>query len=137
MQSYALRTIADEWKEDNIQLSDSQTFAAIRFTLTNLSKQAFCVSGIGGHFVVRLDYDNGFLYDTYGEGYSIFSHGNTHALNVHNAALERIDIDPLVTMDVTVYLPVAKAVSTGTDKSLVVSFLTDIAGKQQIDVKIR
>lgn len=137
MQSQALRTIADEWKEDNINLSDSQTFAAIRFTLTNLSKQQFCVSGIGGHFVVRLDYDDGFLYDTEGPGYCIFSHANTSALNVHGASLERIDIDPLVTMDVTVYLSVAKAVSTGTDKPLVVSFLTDLAGKQQIDVKIR
>ena len=87
--------------------------------------------------MVQLNYDDGFLYSTADESECIFLCGDDYAVLRGSSSTGQIMAPPLAEMNVTLYLPVAKAVSTGIDKPLVVSFITDFAGKQQIDVKIR
>ena len=98
---------------------------------------------VAGHAVcrvklrlVQLRYNDGFLYSTADESECIFLCGDDYTV-LRGSSTGQIMAPPLAEMSVTLYLPVAKAVSTGTNKPLMVSFIMDFSGKQQIDVKIR
>ena len=125
------------WEKPVQELGDGLTYAVICFQITNLTKNEWKLADTSDHFMVQLNYDDGFLYSTADESECIFLCGDDYAVLRGSSSTGQIMAPPLAEMNVTLYLPVAKAVSTGTDKPLVVSFITDFAGKQQIDVKIR
>ena len=127
--------------EEALTLGSGQVFAVIRFTLTNLTKNEFMLADRSDVFTVRLNYDDGFIFSTEDKSEFLFESEGRYSLGgekyVITAEVMNVIAPPLTEMYVTLYLPVAKAVSAGADKPLVVSFLTDFTGKQQIDVKIR
>ena len=127
--------------KEALALGSGQVFAMIRFTLTNLTKNEFKLADASDVFTVQLNYDDGFIFSTEDKSEFLFESEGRYSLGgekyVITAEVMNVIAPPLTEMDVTLYLPVARAVSTGTDKPLVVSFITDFAEKQQIDVKIR
>ena len=127
--------------EEALTLGSGQVFAVIRFTLTNLTKNEFMLADRSDVFTVRLNYDDGFIFSTEDKSEFLFESEGRYSLGgekyVITAEVMNVIAPPLTEMYVTLYLPVAKAVSAGADKPLVVSFLTDFTGKQQIDVKIQ
>ncbi|MBR1566690.1 MAG: hypothetical protein IJ649_08000 [Oscillospiraceae bacterium] len=125
------------WAAPVPELPDSMTYARINFRITNLTKKEVNLADLGDHFAVQLNFDDGFLYSTADESECIYLFGDDYATLAGNTGRGELMAPPLAEMDVTLYLPVAKVVATQTDKSLVVSFLTDYTGKQQIDVPIR
>jgi len=125
------------WAAPIPELSDSMTYARIRFRITNLTKKEVNLADLGDHFAVQLNFNDGFLYSTADESECIYLFGNDYATLAGHTGHGDLMAPPLVEMDVTLYLPVAKVVATQTDKPLVISFLTDYNGKQQIDVPIR
>lgn len=130
-------------KDFHYTLTDSETYAVIRFSITNMTTKEIELAETGGDFFfVELNFNNGFLYSTKGSKACVMTSGKEIAVmessgsgstRIGNA----IAIGPLVTYDVTLYLPCAKLVETMTDKPLVVSFHTTQTGDKQIDVKVR
>lgn len=123
---------------DRYALSDSQVYAVIQFSLTNLSREEIKVADIKDNFMVELNYNDGFIYSTDSETYCFFLSGNQYMFLKKNASVgQTITAQPLVTIDVTLYLPCAKAVSTELDDPLVVTFLSTYAGRESFDFVIR
>ncbi|MBQ9687507.1 MAG: hypothetical protein IJV41_13330 [Oscillospiraceae bacterium] len=123
-------------------LKDSETYAAISFSVTNLTKQEITIADMGKDFIVELNYDDGFIYSTQSNAVHFVQSGKDLAVINHNGGSstrigEEISLSPLVSTEVTVYLSCAKVVSTQIDKSLVVTFRTTQTGNKQIDVMIR
>ncbi len=130
-------------KEDfNFTLNDSETYAVIQFSITNLTTKEITLADIGGNFFVELKFDDGFIYSTKGSKACVMTSGKELAVigragSKSTRIGDTIALSPLVTYDVTLYLPCAKLVSTQTEKPLVVSFHTTQTGDKQVDVKVR
>lgn len=128
---------AGAWEKPVQELGSGMTYAVISFRLTNLTKNEWNLADTSDHFMVQLNFDDGFLYSTADESESIYLYADDYAVIRGSSSNGRIMAAPLAEMDVTLYLPVARAVSTQTGKPVVVSFITDFAGRQQLDFKVR
>lgn len=129
-------------KDFNYTLNDSETYAVIEFSITNMTTREMTLADIGGNFYVDLRFDEGFVYSTKGSKACLMKSGKEFAVMGRSGSKstrigDPIALSPLVTYDVTLYLPCAKLVSTQTDKPLVVSFHTTQTGDKQVDVKVR
>ena len=129
-------------KKIDYSIKSSETYAAIHFMITNLTKQDFFIADMHGDFAIELNFNNGFIYSTESNAvhfvqcekeFAVISHSGSSSTRVG----DQIPLSPLVSADVTLYLPCAKLVETMTDKPLVVSFHTTQTGNKQIDVKVR
>lgn len=123
---------------DRYSISDSEIYAVIQFTLTNLTKEEIKIADIKDNFMVELNYNNGFVYSTDSEKYCFFVSGGNYMFLSKNASMGKtISVTPLATIDVTLYIPCAKAVSEEADKPLVVTFISTYAGRESFDFLIR
>ena len=123
-------------------LTDSETYAVIRFAITNMTTKEIALADIGGDFFIELNFNDGFIYSTKGSKACVLQSNNEIAVmewsgNKSSRIGDEIVLPPLVTYDVVAYIPCAKLVATMTDKPLVVSFHTTQTGDKQIDVKVR
>ncbi len=130
-------------KKLHYSLTDSETYAVIHFTITNITTKEITLADLDGDsFFVELNFNNGFNYSTKSSKASVMQSGSEIAVMESTESKstrfgDAIVIPPLVTYDVTVYIPCARLVATMTDKPLVVSFHTTQTGDKQIDVKVR
>lgn len=126
----------------NYSLKSSETYAAISFTVTNMTKQDIFIGDMDGDFVVELNYDDGFIYSTESNSVHFVQCGREIAVINHDGSRssrigDKIALAPLVSADVIMYLPCAKLVATQSERPLVVSFHTTQTGNKQIDIKVR
>lgn len=122
---------------------DSETYAHIAFSITNLTKNDIILNETSGDVVIALDFDNGFIYSTSGANPSFMKSGNSFSVGCHVSERyservgDEITLSPLVTYDVELYLRCAKAVAEQTDKPLVFSISTELPGYNQIVIDVR
>ena len=129
-------------KDYHLTLNDSETYAAIHFSITNMTTREIILADTHGDFLIELVFNNGFSYSSTQSKASIILAGNETAVMEERGTTtyrigDKIALPPLVTYDVVAYIPCAKLVATMTDKPLVVSFHTTQTGDKQIDVKVR
>ena len=123
--------------KDKFVLSDSETYAVIQFSVTNLTKEEIKIADIRDNFMVELNFNNGFIYSTNSEGYCFFTSGKDTAIVSRSSSTGKLTAAPLVKVDVTLFLPCAKIVQTEVDKPLIVTFLSTYAGRESFDFLIR
>ena len=127
-------------KKFDYALNESETYAVIHFSLTNLDKQELVVADLKKDVIVELVFNDGFIYSTDSDSSRphIFQYGNDFAIINNNTSIgHHFVISPLVTCDFILYLPCAKIVEAQTNMPLVVSVHTAQPGSQKIDVKVR
>lgn len=124
-------------------LSDSEVYADIRFTITNLMKKEVVLNDLHGDFMIELNYDDGYIFSTDSSKVSVMKCGNKSSSLFHISQTrtkrlgDEITLPPLSSLDVELFLRCAKVVSTQKDKALVVSFMTSEAGYNKLDVVVR
>lgn len=124
-------------------LSDSEVYADIHFTITNLMKTAVVLNDLHGDFMIELNYDDGYIFSTDSSKVSVMKSGSKSSSMFHISETrtkrlgDEITLPPLSSLDVELFLRCAKVVSTQKDKSLVVSFMTSEAGYSKLEVNVR
>jgi hypothetical protein len=119
---------------DKLTLNDSQLYAVVQFKATNLTTDTVDLADLHDDFMIQLNYDNGFLYSTDSDVYSVFESGaNMKMLRSSSSSGQDISVSPLASADVTVYIPCAKQVAQNTDKSLVATFISKYSGNESFD----
>lgn len=119
---------------DKLTLNDSQLYAVVQFKATNLTTDTVDLADLHDDFMIQLNYDNGFLYSTDSDVYSVFESGaNMKMLRSSSSSGQDISVSPLASAVVTAYIPCAKQVAQNTDKSLIVTFISKYSGNESFD----
>lgn len=124
------------FKEEFV-LNDSQVYALIHFTVTNLTGQEMKVTDIHDDFLVELVYDDQYVYSPDADAWCFFQSGSQTAVVQDNASIGKLTLAPLVTKDVAVYIPCAKELSTDQEKNLSVIFSLNYSGYESLEFVIR
>lgn len=123
-------------KEDFV-LNDSQSYAAIRFTVTNQTPEDIKLTDLKDYFIAELVYDGSFKYRSNGDNGTFFVSGSQSAVVYDMSSIGSVTISPLVTMDVTIYISCARQVAVNTDKILDVVFTTQYNGPETYRFAVR
>lgn len=125
-------------KVDQLTLNDSQTYAVVVFTVTNLTAETVDLADLHDDFLVQVNYNNGYRYSTDADVYSVYESGaNYKMLRKNGSSGNDISVSPLTTAEVTVYIPCAKQVAQDQDKPLTVTFVSRYSGNENYEFKIR
>lgn len=123
--------------QEELDLNESQVYAAINFKVTSKIAEEIELSDIHDDFLVELIYDSLYVYSTDGESWCVVQSGSEVAVMSSNRSVGQVVLAPLSTKDVTIYLPCAKDVSTNLEKHLMVVFTTNYGGQENLDFVIR
>ena len=123
-------------KED-FELNESQTYAAVHFTITNQTSKEIKLSDLDDDFKLDLIYDGSFTYTSASDVPSFFLAGSQSAVVYDMSSIGKVSISPLVTIDVTIFLICSKQVAENTDKILDVVFTSDYNGPETYRFAIR
>lgn len=123
-------------KEDFV-LNESQSYAAIHFTITNQTSKEIKLSDLNDDFKMELIYDGSFTYTSASDIPSFFLAGSQSAVVYDMSSIGKVSISPLVTMDMTIFLICSKQVEENTDKILDVVFTSDYNGLETYRFAIR
>ena len=123
-------------KED-FELNDSQSYAAVHFTVTNLTSKEIKLSDLDDDFKLELIYDGSFTYTSASDVPSFFLAGSQSAVVYDMSSIGKVSISPLVTMDMTIFLICSKQLEENTDKILDVVFTSDYNGIETYRFAIR
>lgn len=120
------------------ELDESMVYAAVHFTVTNQYTEEIKLSDTAEKFIVELVYDGGYTYASGGTGFIFYQSGSQYAMvRDGNFSISKVVVAPLLTEEVTVYVPCAKAVAENEDKTLDINFLSLFAGHEKMSVSIR
>ena len=123
-------------KED-FDLNDSQSYAAVHFTVTNQTSKEIKLSDLNDDFKLELIYDGSFTYTSASDIPSFFLAGSQSAVVYDMSSIGKVSISPLVTMDMTIFLICSKQLEENTDKILDVVFTSDYNGIETYRFAIR
>lgn len=123
-------------KEDFV-LNESQSYAAVNFTVTNQTSKEIKLSDLNDDFKLELIYDGSFTYTSASDIPSFFLAGSQSAVVYDMSSIGKVSISPLVTMDMTIFLICSKQVEENTDKILDVVFTSDYNGLETYRFAIR
>lgn len=123
--------------EKDYELSEGKVYAVVSFTVTNQHTEEINLSTVADKFIVELVYDGGFTYATSDDVTNFYRSGSQYAMKNDGFGLDKIVIAPLMTEEVTVYVPCARAVADNTDKILDVNFLSLYSGHEKMSFAIR
>lgn len=123
-------------KED-FELNESQSYAAVHFTVTNQTSKEIKLSDLNDDFKLELIYDGSFTYTSASDVPSFFLAGSQSAVVYDMSSIGKVSISPLVTMDMTIFLICSKQVEENTDKILDVVFTSDYNGLETYRFAIR
>lgn len=123
-------------KEDFV-LNDSQSYAAIHFTITNQTPEDIKLTDLKDYFIAELIYDGSFKYRSNGDNGTFFVSGSQSAVVYDMSSIGSVTISPLVTMDVSIYISCARQVAVNTDKILDVVFTTQYTGPETYRFAVR
>ena len=122
-----------EHNKEKLILNESQVYAVIQFTATNLTADTIDLADIHDDFMVQLTYANKYRYATNTDVYSIFESGeNIKLLNNRSSGGWDISVSPLASADVTLYIPCARKVSEDTVGALTVTFTAKYSGHENL-----
>lgn len=123
--------------KDEFVLNESQVYAAIHFTVTNLTGGEIKIADIMDDFLVELIYDDRYVFSPDGDGWCFFLSGSKLAVVSAMSSVGSVKQGPLATNDVTVYIPCAKEVSTEQEKHLSVVFSANYSSFEVLEFNIR
>ena len=123
-------------KEDFV-LNDTQSYAAIHFTVTNQTPDDIKLTDLKDYFIAELIYDGTFKYRSNSENGTFFVSGSQSAVVYDMSSIGSVTISPLVTLDVTLYISCARQVAVNTDKILDVVFTTQYNGPETYRFAVR
>lgn len=123
--------------KEELDLNESQVYAAINFKVTSKIAEEIKLSDIRGDFLVELIYDRLYVFSTDGESWCVVQSGSEVAVMSSGSSIGKVVLSPLSTKDVTFYIPCAKDVSTNLEKNLMVVFTTNYGGQENLDFVIR
>jgi len=123
-------------KEDFV-LNETQSYAAIRFTITNQTPDDIKLTDLKDYFIAELIYDGTFKYRSNGDNGTFFLSGSQSAVVYDMSSIGSVTISPLVTMDVTIYISCARQVAVNTDRILDVVFTTQYDGPETYRFAVR
>lgn len=124
-----------KYDADKYEISENQTFAVIRCTITNLTENTFKLIDTKGDFAVQLDYNDSESYSTAGQTYCHMVSGNGYGTvrkGNSTASAKGMTIAPQASKEVFIYIPCAKTVEENPEKSLTVTFACKYSGSESI-----
>lgn len=120
---------------ERFEINDTQTFAVINCTITNLTADDLKLIDTKGNFAVQLVYDNGYNYSTHGQTYCHMVSGTSYGSVRKNSSTTSsggMAISPLTSREVSVYIPCAKVVAENPGKSLTATFICKYSGSESL-----
>lgn len=121
----------------NKKLAESQLYAVIHFTMTNIGEQDFNVTSKNKAFVVGLDFDEGFIYTTLGPDVSALAAENGDIVVNADTLYGTKVLTPLTTMKYELYLTCPKAVRDQSDKPVTVFFTVGEGESERYEFQLR
>lgn len=121
------------YNADRYALNDSQIYAVIQFNLTNLTGENMKLVDIKEKFMLQMTYDGKYKYATNSDIPAFMTMGNQYGMISDGSSFNSpggMTLAPLVSADVTAYIPCARKVAENPDKSLSVSFISKHAGNE-------
>lgn len=138
---YAITSCSSySYNADRYALNDSQVYAVIRFNLTNLTGEDMKLVDIKKKFMMQLTYAEKYKYTTNSDIPAFMTMGDQYGMISDGSSFNSpggMTLAPLVSADVTAYIPCAKKVAENTDKSLTVSFISKHAGNESFVFVLR
>lgn len=123
--------------KDEFVLNESQIYAVVKFTVTNQTTGEIKIADISSEFLVELIYDDQYVYSPESDSWCFFKADSQVAVISDNAGVGAAKIAPLVTKDVTVYIPCAREVYTEQEKHLNIVFTSTHSGYENLEFIIR
>lgn len=119
--------------KEKLLLHDSQVYAVIHFTATNLTADTIDLADIHDDFLVQLTYNNKYRYATNAALYSVYESGDSIKLLRDNSSTGwDISVSPLASADVTLYIPCARQAAEDSAGELTVTFTAKYSGHENL-----
>jgi hypothetical protein len=119
---------------EELTLNETQSYAVVSFTATNLTTDTIDLADIGDDFVVQLIYGNGYRYASNSDVWSVFESGATlKRVRQRTTGGNDISVSPLASADVTVYIPCARKVAEDTAGPLTATFIAKYSGNESFE----
>lgn len=119
---------------EELTLNETQSYAVVSFTATNLTTDTIDLADIGDDFVVQLIYGNGYRYASNSDVWSVFESGATlKRVRQRSTSGNDISVSPLASADVTVYIPCARKVAEDTASPLTATFIAKYSGNESFE----
>lgn len=129
--SHILNDRGTSYYIDDLTLNESQVYSVINFTATNLTTENIDLADIHDDFLVQLTYGSGYQYSTNTDVYAVFESGaNIKRVRRNSSGGNDISISPLVSAEVTVYIPCARKVYEDYAGALSVTFVAKYSGTE-------
>lgn len=129
----AIPSVYSKYDADKYEISENQTFAVIRCTITNLTEDTFKLIDTKGDFAVQLDYNDSESYSTCGQTYCHMVSGNGYGSvrkDNSTASAKGMTIAPQASKEVFIYIPCAKSVEENPENPLTVTFICKYSGSE-------
>lgn len=120
---------------ERYEINDTQTFAVINCTITNLTADDLKLIDTKGNFAVQLVYDNSYNYSTHGQSYCHMVSGTSYGSVRKGSSTTSsggMAISPLTPREVSIYIPCAKVVAENPGKSLTATFISKYSGSETL-----
>ncbi|MBQ6720276.1 MAG: hypothetical protein IJN20_08025 [Oscillospiraceae bacterium] len=121
------------YNSDQYAINDSQTYAVIRFNLTNLTEEEMKIVDHKDNFMLQMTYDGRYKYSTNNDTYNFLTTGAQYGMVKKNSTFTSsggMTVAPLASAEVTAYIPCAKKVAENPDKALSVTFISKHNGNE-------
>lgn len=121
--------------DERYEINDTQTFAVINCTITNLTSDDLKLIDTKGNFAVQLVYDNSYNYSTHGQTYCHMVSGTSYGSVRKGSSTTSsggMAISPLSSREVSIYIPCAKVVAENPGKSLTATFISKYSGSESL-----
>jgi hypothetical protein len=99
-------------------LEDGQVYACMNFEIQNNSKETITIGDYHHYLELILNYDNGYFYSTEDEATDVFTDGTTVTTYTKDCSDQSIEIQPLASKEVTVYMKCPVLISDETETPL-------------------
>ena len=118
---------------DELTLNETQVYSVVHFTATNLTTDTIDLADLHGDFMVQLTYGGGYQYSTHTDVYALYESGvNLKQVRKHSSFGPGINVTPLASADVTVYIPCARKVAEDAAGALSVTFVSKYSGNESM-----
>lgn len=121
---------------DQYAINESEVYAVIQFTVTNLTKEELKLVDTKGNFAVQVNYNNGYQYSTYSGTYACLVSDGGYGMVRKGSSFTSsggMVVTPLSSAEVTAYIPCARQVAENPDKPLTVTFISKYSGNESLE----
>lgn len=123
---------------EKMTLNDSMVYAVVQFKIKNLTSEDVDIADLHDDFLVQINYNNGFHYDTNSDaGACYIAQGKHKIVRKNSSSGQAINVAPLTEMDVMLYIPCAREVSTNSSNPLHIIFNSKYGGYESFEFVVR